>query len=102
MVLGQSPRPEALDLLLEHLASTKGSSARAIALRAVGLHRSEKAIETLLEVIATGSPTDAAAALAGLGARRFEAGVREKARRAAGQNRDADLEIALADAFPPE
>jgi HEAT repeat protein len=102
MALGQSTRPEALDLLLEHLASTEASSARAVILRAVGLHRSERAIETLLQVIASGSPRDAAAALAGLGARRFEAGVREKARRAAGQNRDADLETALAEAFPPE
>lgn len=102
MVLGQSTRPEALDLLLEHLASTEGASARAVALRAVGLHRSEKALETLLRVIATGSPRDATAALAGLGARRFEAGVREKARRAAEENREADLESALADAFPPD
>lgn len=102
MVLGQSSRPEALDLLLRYLAETEGSSARAIALRAIGLHRSERSVETLLEVIATGSPHDAAAALGGLAARRFEAGVREKAHSAAARNRDADLDEALAAAFPPE
>lgn len=102
MVLGQSSQPEALDLLLRYLAEAEGSSARAVALRAIGLHRSERAVETLLEVIATGSPHDAAAALSGLGARRFEAGIREKAHLAASRNREGDLDDALAAAFPPE
>jgi len=101
LALGQSTRAEALDVLLAHLEEAPRASERAPTLRALGLQRNERALAALLRVAATGTVPDAEAALAGLGARRFDAGVRERALAAARAHPEAPrLERVVAGAFP--
>ncbi|HVT07523.1 MAG TPA: HEAT repeat domain-containing protein [Polyangia bacterium] len=101
LALGQSTRPEALDMLLAHLEAAPRARERAPTLRALGLQRNDRALAVLLEIVRTGTVQDAEAAVAGLAARRFDAGVREQTRAAAGENPAAErLEAALAIAFP--
>jgi len=102
LALGQSGREDALDLLLEQAREAPRTVERAPALRALGLHRSERALAALLEVIATGPVADGEIALAGLAARRFDRGVRDRVRAAVEENGDARLAAALAAAFPPD
>jgi HEAT repeat protein len=103
MALGQSSRPEALDALVAALDAAALAADRAIVLRALGLQRSERAVEALLGVVANGGLRDAEAAIAGLGTRRFDAGVRERTAAAARRNPEAArLGATLAAAFPAE
>jgi HEAT repeat protein len=103
LALGQSTREEALDLLIEHLEAAPRASERSPTLRALGLQRNERALAALLKIVEAGHFQDAEAAVAGLGARRFDAGVRERTYAAAGANPDAArLRAALASAFPEE
>ena len=101
LALGQSTREEALDLLLAHLEAAPLASDRAVALRALGLQRNDRALAALMKVVATGSLRDAEAAIGGLGARRFDGGVRDRTRAAAAESEHAErLRAALAAAFP--
>lgn len=103
LVLGPSTRPEALDTLLAHLEAAPRASERAPTLRALGLQRNDRALAALLNVVETGTVQDAEAAIAGLAARRFDAGVRERTRAAARENPAAErLEAAFASAFPDD
>jgi len=103
LALGQSTRSEALDLLLAHLEAAPRASERAPTLRALGLQRNDRALAALLRIVETGPVQDAEAAIAGLAARRFDAGVRERTRAAARENPEAArLAAALAAAFPDE
>ena len=103
LALGQSSRPEALDLLLAHLEAAPRAAERAPTLRALGLQRHERALAALLDVVATGTLADAEAAIAGLAARRFDPGIREKTRAAARAHPDAArLEVSYARAFPED
>lgn len=101
LALGQSRRDDALALLLAALESCVRSRDRAVYLRAIGLHRSDRALEAMLAVIAADNATDARAAVLALGPRRFDPGVRERVTEAA---RDArvDLSTELAKAFGGE
>jgi hypothetical protein len=100
LALGQSSRPEAVDLLLAHLETAPRASERAPTLHALGLQRHERALAALLNVVETGAVADAEAAIAGLAARRFDPGIRDKTRAAARAHPDAArLEAALARAF---
>jgi HEAT repeat protein len=103
LALGPSTRPEALDLLLEHLEVAPQSRERAATLRALGLQRNDRALAALLKVVETGSVRDAEAAIAGLGTRRFDAGVPDRTRAAArASEAAARLEASLASAFPED
>ena len=103
LVLGSSKRPEALDILLAHLEAAPRASERAPTLRALGLQRNDRALAVLVEIVETGTIQDAEAAVAGLAARRFDAGVRERTRVAARANPAAErLEAALVSAFPED
>jgi HEAT repeat protein len=102
LVLGQSTSPAALDLLLAQVAAGEGARSRQATLRALGLQRDDRALAALLEVIAEGALGDAQAAVEGLGARRFEARVREQVRAAVTRNGEAHLAAALSAAFPEE
>ncbi|HEY5448163.1 MAG TPA: hypothetical protein VIQ54_05400 [Polyangia bacterium] len=103
LALGPSTRPEALDTLLAHLDIAPRASERAPTLRALGLQRNDRALSVLLKIVASGTVQDAEAAVAGLAARRFDAGVRERTCAAARENPAAErLEAALASAFPEE
>jgi hypothetical protein len=99
VVLAQSSRDDALDLMREHIEDAALPGDRAGTLRALGLHRTDRALDLALEVIAGGVPADAEAAIAGLAARRFEPGVRERAVEAARRNGAPRLEAALRVAF---
>jgi HEAT repeat protein len=102
LVLGQATTPATLELLLAQLAAGEGAPSRKPVLRALGLRRDDSALAAVLAVIAHGLPGDAQAAIEGLGARRFDARVREQARAAAAQNAGARLDAALAAAFPSD
>ena len=54
VALGQSRREDALDLLLELVEGSAIATERARLLEAVGLHRSERALQYLVGIIATG------------------------------------------------
>jgi hypothetical protein len=100
VVLGQSSRDDALDLLIAYVEATPQAAHRAAALRALGLHRTERALDVALQRIAGGEGADAEAVIAGLAARRFESGIRDRVLAAARQNSDASLEAAIEAAFP--
>ena len=91
VALGQSRSDEALTVLLDALGRCSRSEERAALLRGIGLHRSDRALEALLAVIADAHPLDARLAIEALGARRFERGIGERVRAAAKRNDRADL-----------
>jgi HEAT repeat protein len=95
LALGQSKRDDALEVLLEGLASSPQAADRATILRAVGLHRSDRALDAVLDVVATGGAADAPAAVAALAPRRFDPGVRARAEQAARRNEHVPLEAAI-------
>jgi hypothetical protein len=66
LALGESRLPEALKLLREAWSDMITTEGRGALIRAAALHRSEPAFEWLLEIIETGTPTLAAAAVAAL------------------------------------
>jgi HEAT repeat protein len=63
LALGQSHKPRALELLLEALEHCARPVDRAPLLRGIGLHRSDRALDALLEVIAERGEADARAAV---------------------------------------
>lgn len=99
LALGQSNRPDALELLLASLETAARPADREALLRALGLHRSEKAADALLSRIATAAPRDAEAALLAIAPRRFEPGLRERVLEAARRNTRADLSAVAAKAL---
>jgi HEAT repeat protein len=99
VVLGQSGRGDALDLLVEFLKDSPMPAWRALALRGLGYHRSERALNVLLETVSGGAPADAEAAIKALAARLFERGLRERTEEAARANSRADLRPIIDRAF---
>ncbi|MGE0786983.1 MAG: HEAT repeat domain-containing protein [Sandaracinaceae bacterium] len=93
MALGESRRPEALPILLEALPDVVLGSERAPFYTALALHRSEPALRTLLDLVAT---PDGTRVLGALGVRRYEPEVCERAEAAA---RAAGLDAAFRAAF---
>lgn len=99
IALGQSGRPDAADLLVQELEASARPTQREPILRALGLHKSERAAQVLLERVATAAADDAQAALRALAPRRFEPGLREQVHAAVQRNRRVDLSGTLAKAF---
>ena len=102
VALGQSGRDDALDMLVEFLRTAALPSQRALALRWLGYHRSERALGHLLAIIAEAPRKEAAAAVTVLGARSFESGLRARVEEAAGRNERADLVAVIREAFAAE
>ena len=100
LALGQSRREDALDALLSALSSEVLPRRRSVLLRALGLHRSDRAVETLLEVVATGDRVDAKAAVDSLSVRSAEPALAERVRAAAARNAGVDLVASIREAFP--
>jgi hypothetical protein len=100
VALGQSRSDEALTVLLDALERCARPQERDPLLRGIGLHRSERALEALLSVIAERSAVDARAAIEALGARRFEPGLAERVRAAAARSDHAGLDAIVAEVFP--
>ena len=78
LALGQSNRADALDVLVAALTAAGTSRNREPLFKALGIHRSDGAITTLLEALGSENQTDAQTALEALATRRFEPGVRGK------------------------
>jgi HEAT repeat protein len=102
IALGHSGKDEAIDLLSEYFESTPLAAERGLALRALGLSRSDRALEKLLATIAHGTEKDAIQALQALSPRRFDPRVRQRAQDAAQANKDVRLDRALDEAFAGE
>lgn len=100
LALGQSRREDALDELLSALSSEALPQRRSVLLRALGLHRSDRAVEALLRVIATGHEVDAKLAVDSLSVRSAEPGMVERIRAAAARNPDVDLTAMIRGALP--
>ena len=80
LALGQSKRDDAAELLCEALADCAISKDRALLIRGLALHRSDRALAALLDLIANGSAADATAVQAALEPRYFEPGLEKKVR----------------------
>jgi hypothetical protein len=99
LALGQSNRGDAAELLVAELERSARPDEREPVLRALGLHRSDRAADVLLERIATDAAKDAEAAVRALAPRRFEPGLRDKLLAAAKRNTRVDLSPVLAKAL---
>lgn len=99
LALGQSRRDDAVTLLLAALHEELLGHRRALLLRALGLHRSERSLEALLEAISKGNAAEAKAAIDALGHRSFEPGLPERVLKAARANADRSVEEAARTAF---
>jgi HEAT repeat protein len=99
MALGESGREDAADLLLESMDGLPLAPRRAVILKALGLHRTERALSALLAVVAQGRAADAIAAVAALAVRRFDAGVPDRVQAAMLKNADVDLTRAYRENF---
>jgi HEAT repeat protein len=100
LALGESRLEDALDQLLSALSSELLPRRRPVLLRALGLHRSDRAVEALLQVVATGNEGDAKAAVGALSVRSGEPGLAERIRVAAARNGGVDLTATIRGAFP--
>lgn len=78
LALGQSNRADGLEALIDALTAAGTSRNREPLFKALGIHRSDRAIATLLEALGSENQTDAQTALEALATRRFEPGVRAK------------------------
>ena len=100
LCLGQSTRADACQALLAALEECVLSKERVVLLRALGLHRSDAALDALLRVIDGTNEVDAKAAIRALAPRRFEQGLRARVEQViAGR---AELERECAAAFKDE
>lgn len=96
LALGESRREDALDRLLAALEQDAVPRQRAPILRALALHRSERALAALLKTLAEGPSAEAEAALAALAPRAGERGLDEQVRAAVSRRPDAGaLHVAL-------
>jgi HEAT repeat protein len=91
LALGQSHRDDALGLLVDALGAEVRAVSRATLLRAIGAHRSERAVEVLLRTVAEGDGGDAGVAVEALLARRADPDLLERTRVAVEQNPNARL-----------
>lgn len=99
LALGESRRDDALDALLSALSDEVLPRERSVLVRALGLHRSDRAVETLLEMVATRGHDDAKLAIQALSVRSSEPGLLERVREAAARNASVDLTAAIRAAF---
>lgn len=101
LALGQSNRADALEVLINAIHAAGTSRNREPLFKAMGIHRSDRAIETLLESLGSETEADAQAALEALATRRFEPGVRAKVEARVRSTRSG-LQRLFSDLFPVE
>lgn len=97
LCLGQSTRPDAAEALLTAAGECVLAQERGVLLSALGLHRSDRALEALVGFITSGSETDAKAAVRALAPRRFEPSLRARVQQAVDER--PELAREFADAF---
>lgn len=78
IALGTSSLEPAAVVLVEAMEATPLASERALYIRALGLHRSERTLTLLCGVIEDGTAADAESAVNALAARRYDAGVKPR------------------------
>jgi len=88
LALGESRRPEALELLRKAWDELVSPQARSALIRATALHRSEAAFEWLLMIIETGAPKLAATAADALGIYERNGKLAEQVKAAWGRRKD--------------
>lgn len=99
VALGTCPAEAAAAVLAGELEDAVLADGRLPILRALALHRSERALDLLAAAVAEGALADAREAIRALAARRDEARVVERIRAAVLQRGEAALEDELAEAF---
>ena len=99
IALGNSGKAEAAELLVEAMEATPLAAERALSIRALGLHRSDRALAVLIGLIADGPPGDAAEAVRALAPRRFETKARERIEAAVRARASPALDAVLREAF---
>lgn len=99
IALGESGLEEALTLLLDYVEKTPLARDRIPAIRALGLHRSDRALEALATMLAEGSRTDAETVLKALAPRRFDARVRTRLASAVAINESREVAAMFRDLF---
>lgn len=102
IALGESSRDDAAQVLVEFLEATPLARDRSPIVKALGLHRSDRALEALVSRITGGPARDAMEALEALAIRRFESRVRERVRDAVRRSGEPGLLAAFEDQFPPD
>jgi len=98
-VLGQSSREDAMDVLLEFIENCPLAAARAVVVNAIGLHRSDRALDALLKMIAEGRSVDAVASVRALSSRKFDPRLRQRVQDEVRQRKDVAVDQAFAEAF---
>ena len=99
LALGESGREDALRLLLEYLDSGPVGKDWSQAVRALGLHRSDGALQRLLTLITNGSTREATAAIEALAPRRFERVIRDRVAKAVHETGKPGLSELMKKAF---
>ncbi len=102
VTLGQSNSEVALDLLVEWFEEAVLATERALALAAIGLHRSDRARQFLLDRVADGSHPVARAAIEALSIHRYDDRLRRQALDAAGESAIEGLTSEVDRAFADE
>jgi HEAT repeat protein len=100
LALGEARTEDALEMLFDYLDRTVMPQERAVAIRALGLNRSDRARDFLLDRVTNGSTPEAKVAVAALGTRAYEPGLAEQVCKAAQGNARVDLRADVAAAFP--
>ena len=99
VALGQSRLDNALTVLLDALARRMRAEEREPLIRAIALHRTDRALSAILAIVSDGAPDDARTAIEALVPRRFDPGLIARVRAAAAANDRADLAPLVDDLF---
>ncbi|MBN2196524.1 MAG: HEAT repeat domain-containing protein [Polyangiaceae bacterium] len=99
LALGQSRAIEDAETLIRWLDGLAGEVALELGIRALSLHRSERARSHLLELIATGSLARARAAVRALGEHRYDVALTARVREAARLRKDMRLRKVVEEVF---
>lgn len=102
IALGQSGLEPAIEALIEAMEATPLASERAAFVHALGLHRSDRALKLLCDIVSDGPQADAEAAVKSLATRRFDRGVRERVEALVLENGSRRLLGIFEDAFSAE
>ena len=102
LALGESRRPDALDILKGHLPRIRHSSLEEVVLLAIATTRLPAALDFLLEVVAAENRSSALAALSALAIHRHSERVKERVALIVAGKGDAALQSSFARKFTAE
>ena len=99
MAIGESRRPEALELLKSHAVASRDREEQRVLLISTALLQKAAAVEFLFSCISDEDPLLAAGAVSALGHCRDREAIRERLTQVLGQRSHAAVEQAFRDAF---